>query len=219
MAAPPLDAAPRPPPRLALITPPVADAEAFGTLLPPVLAAGDVAAVLLRLAPAETPALLGRIGALAPIVQGQGVALVVESAVDLVRASGADGVHVAGIAAVKQALAALHPGRIVGAGGLVSRHEAMLAGEAGADYLLFGEPDAAGRRPTPAAVIERVAWWAEIFEVPCIGYAGELAEVAPLARAGADFVALGEWLWRSEAAAAAAVAAAMAQLAEGEEVA
>ena len=47
----------------------------------------------------------------------------------------------------------------------------MVAAEAGADYVMFGEPDAAGERPGFAAIEERVAWWAEVFEAPCVGYA------------------------------------------------
>jgi thiamine-phosphate pyrophosphorylase len=65
---------------------------------------------------------------------------------------------------------------------------------------MFGEPDAAGRRPSFAAVEERVAWWAEVFEIPCVGYAAAPDEVAPLVKAGADFVALGDWLWQDPAA-------------------
>jgi thiamine-phosphate pyrophosphorylase len=45
------------------------------------------------------------------------------------------------------------------------------------------------------AIEERVAWWAEVFETPCVAYAASLAEVGTLASAGADFVALGEWIW------------------------
>ena len=47
----------------------------------------------------------------------------------------------------------------------------MLAAEAGADYVMFGEPDAAGHRPSFEAIAERVAWWAEVFEPPCVGFA------------------------------------------------
>ena len=68
----------------------------------------------------------------------------------------------------------------------------MLAAEAGADYVMFGEPDA----ELPPALLrgdrERVAWWAEVFEIPCVGFAATLDEVAPLAAAGADFVAVGD---------------------------
>ncbi len=82
------------------------------------------------------------------------------------------------------------------AGGLASRDDAMTAAEAGADYVMFGEPDAAGARPSFAAVEDRIAWWAEVFEIPCVGYAASADEVAPLVKAGADFIALGDWLWR-----------------------
>jgi thiamine-phosphate pyrophosphorylase len=72
----------------------------------------------------------------------------------------------------------------------------MSAAEAGADYVMFGEPGAAGERPSFDAIEERIAWWAEVFEAPCVAYAASDEEVAPLAKAGADFVALGDWLWR-----------------------
>ena len=67
---------------------------------------------------------------------------------------------------------------------------------------MFGEPDANDRRPGLAATEERVAWWADVFEAPCVGYAGALDEVAPLVQAGADFVALGDFLWSDPSAAA-----------------
>ncbi len=73
----------------------------------------------------------------------------------------------------------------------------MLAAEQGADYVMFGEPDAAsGARPAFEAIEERVAWWAEVFECPCVAYAASLDEIAPLVAAGADFIALGDFLWR-----------------------
>ena len=75
----------------------------------------------------------------------------------------------------------------------------MAAAEAGADYVMFGEPDDAGERPTFDAIEERVAWWAEVFEAPCVGFAGSAEEVAPLVKAGADFIALGDWVWREPA--------------------
>ncbi len=72
----------------------------------------------------------------------------------------------------------------------------MLAAEQGADYVMFGEPDADGVRPAFAAIEERIAWWAEVFEIPCVGYAASLDDIAPLVAAGADFVALGDFVWR-----------------------
>jgi len=71
----------------------------------------------------------------------------------------------------------------------------MSVAEAGADYVIFGEPDADGRRPAREAMLERVAWWADLFEAPCVGYAGSADDIAPLVAAGADFVALDPAIW------------------------
>jgi len=110
----------------------------------------------------------------------------------------------------------LKPNYIAGAGGLRSRHDAMVAAEAGADYVMFGEPDAAGHSPSRDAVIERVAWWAEVFEIPCVGYATALDDIDALVAAGADFVAVGDALFDDPRGpkAAAAEAAARLSLAE-----
>jgi thiamine-phosphate pyrophosphorylase len=192
----PKRAAPRPAPRLYLLTPLIADAPTFCASLADALSAGDVAAVLLRLVDTDERSLINRAKTLAPIVQDKGAALIVEGHADLVARAGCDGAHLTGIAAFNDALTILKPDRIAGCGGLFSRHDAMAAAEAGADYVMFGEPADTGARPSFAAVEERVAWWAEIFEAPCVGYAAERDEVAPLVKAGADFIALGDWLWR-----------------------
>jgi thiamine-phosphate pyrophosphorylase len=57
-----------------------------------------------------------------------------------------------------------------------------------------------------AAIEERVGWWSEVFEIPCVGYAASLDEIAPLALAGADFVALGDFVWRDKDAVASVIA-------------
>ena len=124
------------------------------------------------------------------------MALLLDGHADLVARAGADGAHLTGIAEFTAAIGQLKPERIAGAGGLTTRHDAMAAAEAGADYVMFGEPDAAGERPSFDAIEERVAWWAEVFEAPCVGFAASIDEVAPLVKAGADFVALGDWVWR-----------------------
>jgi len=196
MIARPKQAEARPAPRLYLLTPPIADAPAFVPSLVATLAASDVAAVLLRLTDADECTLINRAKAIAPLVQDKGAALLIEVCVDLVVRAGADGVHVRGMTAFDEAIERLKPERIVGVGGLATRHDAMVAAEAGADYLMFGEPDERGVRPAFEAIEERIAWWAELFEIPCIGYAASIDEIAPLVTAGADFVALGDWLWR-----------------------
>ena len=192
----PKQADPRPAPRLYLVTPPVADAQAFSVTLAAALAASDVAAVLLCLAEGDERTQINRAKTLSPAVQDKGAALLLDGHADLVARAGADGAHLTGIAEFTAALELLKPERIVGVGGLTTRHDAMAAAEAGADYVMFGEPGAAGERPSFDAIEERVAWWAEVFEAPCVAYAASDEEVAPLAKAGADFIALGDWLWR-----------------------
>jgi thiamine-phosphate pyrophosphorylase len=185
--------------RLYLLAPQVIEPTDVATALSEGLAAADIAAVLLHLAGADDSTLVRRAQAIAPLVQKRGAALLLDAHPDIVARCGADGAHLAGIDQFRAAFAALKPERIAGCGGLKTRHDAMLAGEAGADYVMFGEPDAAQRRPSFAAILDRIAWWAELFEVPCVGYAANAEEVAPLAATGADFVALGEWVFAQSA--------------------
>ena len=182
-------------PRLYLATPDVDDPSQLAGVLPELLAAADVAAVLVRQKLADQRRMISRIKALAPAVQNAGAALLVDGHVELVARGGADGAHVSGIAALEEALPSLRPDRIAGVGGLATRHDSMAAGELGADYVLFGEPDANGERPSTAAIAERLQWWDELFEPPCVGFAVSLAEAAEFAAAGADFVLLGETVW------------------------
>ena len=92
----------------------------------------------------------------------------------------------------------------------------MLAAEGGADYVLFGEPDLNGQRPSLTAIEDRISWWAEVFEPPCVGYAAAFDEVTALARAGADFVAIADFVWNDARGAAAAVADAAERLKQTE---
>jgi thiamine-phosphate pyrophosphorylase len=199
--------------RLMLVTPPISDPGAISFRLMQAFAGGDVAAVLLRLAPGDERSLTERVKALAPPVQAQNVALVVEASAQVASRGGADGVHlVAGTEAIAEARSSLKQERIIGAGGLRSRHDAMDMGEAGVDYVLFGEPRPDGSLPPLPAVIERASWWAEIFETPCIAYCPDADSVAALIETGAEFVALGEWVFAEGVDIRAAVAAADAAI-------
>jgi len=200
-------------PRLYLMTPPVADPGRLREPLAAALGAADVAAVLLRLAAADERTQINHAKALAPLVQDRGTALLLDGLPDLTAHAGADGAHLTGASAFAAARATLKPARIAGCGGLNTRHDAMIVAEHGADYAMFGEPDEAQHRPSFSAVADRIAWWAEVFEVPCVAYAGSLDEVEPLAAAGADFVALGAWLFEHDKGPAAATADAAGRLA------
>jgi len=194
--------------RLYLVTPTLDDPAAFAGELESVLGAADVAAVLLKLADSGERTLIERAKAVAAVVQRRDAALILDGRAEIVARAGADGAHLTGIQTFAAAVAMLKPDRIAGAGGLRSRHDAMLAGETGADYVMFGDPDRNGRRPDLDALQERLTWWTELFEIPCVAYAASKDEVEPLAKTGADFIALGEWIWRAPNGAADAVAAA-----------
>jgi thiamine-phosphate pyrophosphorylase len=192
-------------PRLYLATVEVDEPSSLLASLPGLLAAADVAAVLVRLKPTDQRTMISRVKTLAPAIQEKGAALLLDGHVELVARAGADGAHLTGIEALQEALPTLKPDRIAGVGGLTTRHDSMTAAEAGADYVLFGEPDARGQRPSIEAIAERLQWWAELFEPPCVGFAASREEVFEFAAAGADFVLAGDLIWNDARGAAAAL--------------
>ncbi len=154
------------------------------------LEAGDVAALLLS---GAVP--VGEAGRdLLARAQAHNVAVLIADDPAEARRLGADGVHLAhgpGLAErYDGARAVLGSDAIVGVGVGETRHEAMVLGEKGADYLAFAA--LGGREGDRAARRARIAWWAELFEVPCVAWdVADIAEAVELARAGADFIALG----------------------------
>lgn len=213
------------PARLALITPVVAEPDGFAPALAVACEAAPVAAVLLRLEFADERKLVNRVKALAPLAQQHGAAVIVwvmdgpgPSAVDPVTVAvrgGADGVHAPSLDSLRTLRERVAGERSVGVGALRSKHDAMLAGETGADYLLFGEPRADGSLPPLDLVVERAEWWAEIFETPCLVYAPALDAVARLGGTGAEFVTLGDAVWTHPEGPAAALRVAVAALNPG----
>jgi thiamine-phosphate pyrophosphorylase len=191
-------------PKLFVITPPLSPDSAFAGHLAAFLAAAPAACIWLRAAPgADAKVLRQIVEPLAAVAATAGAAVLVDPPADerQVARLGADGVHLVWSAdAVKAALAAHRPDRIVGAGGLRTRDDAMAAGEAGVDYVMFGEPRADGSLPGLEGVLERCQWWAEIFNTPAVGYAPSLDAVAPLAATGVEFIAVGEWAFADPAA-------------------
>jgi thiamine-phosphate pyrophosphorylase len=216
MASQPQKPAPRLAPRLYLATPEIADPREFANTLSLALADADVAAVLLRLAPADERTLINRVKALAPAIQASGAAVLLEGHAEIVAHGGADGAHLPNMEELQLAGPRLKPdNRIVGAGGMHTRHDAMIAAEDGSDYIMFGEPDEAGERPSFDAILERIEWWSGVFEIPCVAWAGSSAEVGELAAAGADFIAIGEWAFTDPRGVAAVLEDATTQLSAG----
>jgi thiamine-phosphate pyrophosphorylase len=203
----------RPAPRLYLVTPVIEDPAAFAGALRDAVAAADIAAVLLRLKAAGERDLINRVKLLAPLVQSRDTALVLDGHPEVAARAGADGAHLTGLAAFSAAVGNLKPAKIAGCGGITSRDDAMVAGEQGADYVMFGDITAEHRRAPLPAIIERIEWWAGLFEVPCVGFATNPSEIGPLCAAGADFVAVGDGIWDDPRGIAAAVADAALKLA------
>ena len=139
--------------RLYLITPLVDDAASFAAELERTLGSGDVAAVLLRLAQGGERSLIERVKTIGAAVQSRDIALLVDGHPEIVARAGADGSHLTGITAFAASLATLKPDRIAGAGGLRSRHDAMLAGETGAESGGNTIPTLKGGPAAPAALL------------------------------------------------------------------
>ncbi|HEY1780590.1 MAG TPA: thiamine phosphate synthase [Roseiarcus sp.] len=187
-----------PPCSLYLVTPllSAADADAFARIFARALTAAPIACALVRIAPDSLAHAQAIAAPFLRAAMDAGCAVLVEDDVPLAARLGADGVHVAGAGAdLEAAIKWAKPDRIVGAGALRTRDEAMTAAEMGADYVMFGEPFEGTRTMSMASLTERVAWWAEIFETPCVACADTVPAAGALADAGADFVALGEAIW------------------------
>ncbi len=199
-------------PRLFLISPIIDNAEAFTQSLKAALQGGRIDCLLLRFAHQDEHELKRYIQMLAPIAQAQGVAVLIEATPDQRFAArvGADGVHIRyDTTLLEETCQAQKPDRIVGVSGIKSRDDAMIAGEMGADYIMFGEPYPDSALPEFAGVLERASWWAEIFSTPCVAYAPTLEAIALLAKARIEFIALDSVIWQAEAGATKAVASAL----------
>jgi thiamine-phosphate pyrophosphorylase len=162
------------------------------SMLSAAIHAAPISSVLLRISPgsdfdrAALPALIA-------LTRKNGIAALIEAAQGDTPLLGADGVHVPwspDLVRTFKTLRQTMPGIIIGADAGRSRHEAMELGEAGADYVAFGIPPHVGDREKAAErQLGLIAWWAELFELPCVAFDVPDAEAAhALAAAGADFI-------------------------------
>ena len=201
--------------RLYLITPPELEPAAFADTLKAALEAGDVACLQLRLkAKGETKSDPDRLRRatemLMPIAHAHDVAFIINDDAGVAAEMNADGVHVGqNDMAYADARALLGKTKIIGVTCHNSRHLAMIAGEAGADYVAFG-----AFYPTDTKIADTQAdpglltWWSQLFEVPCVAIGGITVENAqPLVTAGADFLAASSGVWGYADGPAAAVRA------------
>jgi thiamine-phosphate pyrophosphorylase len=196
--------------RLYLITPPKLEATLFAETLKRALGAGDVASLQLRLKDVSDDEVRRAVEVLIPVAQRAGVAFILNDRPDLAREMRCDGVHVGQEdASYAEARLILGADAIVGVTCHDSRHLALEAAEAGADYVAFGAffPTAT-KEPKSRAEIEIVQWWAEMMVVPQVAIGGITVENArPLVEAGADFLAVSSGVWDYKDGSAAAVQA------------
>ncbi|MGB0747939.1 MAG: thiamine phosphate synthase [Magnetospiraceae bacterium] len=196
--------------QLYLISPPAIDPKDFAAPLAEALDAGPVASFQLRLKGLPVDALRRACEVLLPVTQARDVAFILNDRPDLAAEMDCDGVHVGQEdASYKDARKLLGQDRIIGVTCHDSRHLAMVAGEAGADYVAFGaffptDTKDAKFRADP----ELLAWWSSLFTVPCVAIGGITPEnCAPLVQAGADFLAVIGAVWHHPAGPGAAVKA------------
>lgn len=193
--------------RLYLITPPVLAPAAFRDTLAQALDAGDVAVVQLRLKGWSEDDLRRAIDVLRPVAQSRDVAFLLNDRPDLAVASGCDGAHVGQDDLAPAKARAILGDLSLGVTCHGSRDLAMVAGEAGADYVAFGAFHPSSTKAPPAmADPEILAWWSELMELPCVAIGGITPDnCAPLVEAGADFLAVSAAVWSHPQGPAAAV--------------
>lgn len=202
----------RPPCQLYLVSP-LDVGGGFPDRLKRAIGAGPVAAFQFRVKGIDQHEAARLAEPLQRICADADVAFIVNDSVSLAKRLGADGVHLGqSDGDPREARLALGPSVQIGVTCHASRHLAMEAGEAGADYVAFG-----AFHPTTTKAVEHradpvlLSWWSTLFELPCVAIGGITPANAPvLAAAGADFVAVSGAVWSAdEASAVAAFAAAL----------
>jgi thiamine-phosphate pyrophosphorylase len=205
--------------RLYLITPPEIELATFANTLASALNGGDVACLQLRLKGAEDAAFRAAIETLMPICHERDVAFIVNDRPDLAAECGADGVHIgADDGEYETARELLGAEAAIGVSCYDSRHRAMEAGEAGADYVAFGAfYPTTSKTPRSRAEPEILDWWRELTVVQSVAIGGITADnCAPLVKAGADFLAVIAAVWDHPEGAAAGVKAINDAIAEAD---
>ena len=204
--------------RLYLVTPERIDPPLFAKPLAAALDGGDVACLQLRLKGASDDEIKRAAAALMPLCAERDVAFIVNDRPDLAAALGADGVHIGQQDAdYASARALMGRERIVGVTAHDSRHLAILAADAGADYVAFGAffPTTT-KTPKSRAEVALLEWWSALMEVPCVAIGGiRVANCGALVTAGADFLAVVAAVWDAAAGPGAAVADFNRAIAEG----
>lgn len=197
-------------PQLYLVSPPRFEPAGFANSVAEALAAGPVACVQLWMPDAPEADLRATATQLRDIVQGTDTAFLLNGNVELADELGCDGVHLDDPSPrlVKAARKRLAKDAIIGVSCGASRHAAMEAAEAGADYVSFGPVYDTATKDLPAdpAALDALRWWAEMMEVPCVAVGGITPETASkVASTGCEFLCAVSSVWDNVDGPAAAV--------------
>ncbi len=199
-------------PQLYLVTPPSFDLDLFPDLMARVLDAVAVACVRLDLATRDEDAIGRGADALREICHARDIAVVLTDHQLIAARHGLDGVHFSdGARHVRKARADLGPDAIVGSWCGASRHEGLIAGENGADYVSFGPVGTAGLGDGTVAELDLFQWWSEMIEVPVVAEGGLTEEIVRRLAPITDFLCFGEEIWATDDPAAALKALAAAR--------
>lgn len=190
----------RPPCQLYLISPQDVGSD-FPARLGAALSAGPVAAFQFRVKNIDQHRAADLAAPLQQICADHDVAFIVNDDMALARRLGADGVHLGQSDGDPRAARELLGREAqIGVTCHASRHLAMEAGEAGADYVAFG-----AFFPTTTKQVEHharadiLSWWTALSPIPCVAIGGITADNChPLVAAGADFLAVSSAIWAAE---------------------
>ncbi len=180
-------------------------AATFPARLERALAAGPVAAFQFRVKGLDQHEAARLAGPLQELCAAHDTAFIVNDSIALAKRLGADGVHLGqGDGSVAEAREELGREAQIGVTCHASRHLAMEAGEAGADYVAFGAFFPSATKQTEhRAEPETLEWWSKFVEIPCVAIGGITPEnCGPLVDAGADFLAVSNAVWGGDEAAA-----------------
>lgn len=185
--------------QLYLITPPVIDLATFPALLNKVLDVVPVACLRLALASKDENTIIKTGDALREICHARDIAIVIENHIIMVDRLGLDGVHLTdGARTVRYARKELGDDAIIGSYCAASRHDAMNAGDASAEYVSFGPCGDSALGDGSVAPTDLFQWWSDVVEVPVIAEGALSVEVIKTLSSMTDFFAIGEEIWNTD---------------------
>ncbi len=186
-------------PQIYLVTPPTLDLAVFPDRLAAVLDGTAIACLRLSLASRDADEIGRAADALREVAHARDVAVVIEAHARLVARHGLDGLHLTdGAREIRAMRKLLGADAILGAACGATRHEGILAAEAGADYVSFGPVGEAGLGTGTLAAADLFDWWSEMIEVPVVAEGGLTPDLVARLGPVTDFFALGPEIWGAD---------------------